>query len=245
MTSDSRIKVVHMHKMDGISGSENHLRCLLSRLDQKRYLPTFLMLTSGKGADVSFMQELEDAGITVVTMPIAGDLDPVVLVKLVRWLRAERPMILHTHLIHGDFYGALAACLARVPILISTKHNDDEFRTRWGVRILERLLASRAVRIITISDWLRSFVTQMMPAAAGKIVTVHYGYDPSAPSTLTAEQVLGRFHIPPGAPLILSVGRLVRQKGQSDLLQAFSQVLTAVQEHERIFGSQPKGMWVP
>jgi len=59
--------------------------------------------------------------------------DPLLLVRLARTLRAD---VVHTHLVHADFYGGVAATL-RGARLVSTKHNDDPFRT-GPFRFVER-----------------------------------------------------------------------------------------------------------
>ena len=66
-----------------------------------------------------------------------------------------RPDLVHTHLVHADVYGALAAAGGRA-VLVSTKHNDDPFRSGTG-RYLERLLTRRAARVICITEALARF----------------------------------------------------------------------------------------
>ena len=41
-------------------------------------------------------------------------------------VRAERPDLLHTHMVHGDVYGAIAANTLRLPF-VSSRHNDDRY----------------------------------------------------------------------------------------------------------------------
>src|SRR4029079_3478640 len=62
--------------------------------------------------------------VPAVRIPSAHDLDPLLLARLVRSLRSD---VVHTHLVHADVYGGVAAKL-RGARLVSTKHNHDPFR---------------------------------------------------------------------------------------------------------------------
>src|SRR4029078_8107396 len=63
--------------------------------------------------------------VPAIRIPPARDLDPVLLARVAKSARAD---IVHTHLVHADVYGGVAARL-RGAKLVSTKHNDDPFRT--------------------------------------------------------------------------------------------------------------------
>jgi len=132
------------------------------------------------------------------------DLDPLLLLRLVRTLRAD---VVHTHLVHADVYGGLAATLRRTQ-LVSTKHNDDPFRT-GPFRFVERGLAKLADRVVTITESLRRFTIDQVGVPAGKVETIHYGLDgvPEAWGENRPDRV------PEGARVLLAVARLTRQKG--------------------------------
>jgi glycosyltransferase involved in cell wall biosynthesis len=134
-------------------------------------------------------------------------------------VRSERPDLLHTHMVHGDVYGSIAANALRIPF-VSSRHNDDRYLL-GPFRYIDRAFMRRARRLIAISDSVRRFL-----AAAGlpdsKLITIHYGLDelPSAASELTPEQA----GIAPDAALVLAIGRLIEQKDHATLLRAFARV---------------------
>jgi glycosyltransferase involved in cell wall biosynthesis len=219
--------VCHIFKITGISGSESHLLALASHLDCRRYRLTFCLLVEHEPDLSDYVAALEAVGVEVVRFPIRADLDPLVLWRLVRFLRARKPDVVHAHLIHGDLYGTLAARLTRVPYVISTKHNDDAFRQRGFYAWLDRTAAHCQDRIITISHHLKRFHVDVEGLPADRIVTIHYGLDPSAFLQGVGEDVDVRaeLDVPTDTPLAGVVGRLTEQKGHAYLLEAFAAVV--------------------
>lgn len=204
------MKVAHVHRMRGIGGSERHVLTLLPALAARGIEPVFVGLDDPAWDPADFYDALT---VPAVRIPAPRDLDPLLLSRLVRGLRAD---VVHTHLVHADLYGGLAAKL-RGTTLVSTKHNDDPFRT--GVfRFAERGLARLADRVIAISDSLRRFTVDQVGVPAEKVETIHYGLDepPRAWGTNPPDAV------PENARVVLSTSRLTRQKGIDVAVEALS-----------------------
>jgi len=226
------MRICHVFKITGVSGSENHLLALASHLDRSRYRLTFCLLVE-RGPDLSaYVVALEAVGVEVVRFPIRADLDPLLLWRLARFLRAAKPDIVHAHLIHGDLYGTLAARLAGVPVVVSTKHNDDAFRRSRFYAWLSRQVARRQDRIIAISNHLARFAVEVEGLDADRITTIHYGLDGAAFRARVRDVagVRAEFDIPAAAPLAGVVARLDPQKGHAYLLRAWRQVTAALPE---------------
>jgi len=134
-------------------------------------------------------------------------------VRLARTLRAD---IVHTHLVHADVYGGLAARL-RGTRLVSTKHNDDPFRV-GPFRFVERGLSRLTDRIVTITDALHRFTVDRVGVPADKVETIHYGLDdvPDAWGVNPPDDV------PEGARVLLAVARLTDQKGIDVAIRALA-----------------------
>ena len=195
------MNVVHVHRMRGIGGSERHLLALLPALSERGIDATFIGLDDPAWDPADFYAALR---VPALRLRAPRDLDPLLLVRLVRALDAD---IVHTHLAHADLYGGLAASLRRER-LVSTKHNDDPFRT-GAFRFVERALARRADRIVAISDSLSRFTVERVGVPAAKVETIHYGMDelPAAWGTNPPDPV------PADARILLDVARLSAQKG--------------------------------
>jgi len=211
------VRVVHVHRIRGISGSERHLLTLLPALAGLGIEPVFLGLDDPASEPEPFYRELD---VERVRVPCPRDLDPALAWRVRRELRRLRPNVVHTHLVHADVYGALGA--GRVP-LVSTKHNDDRFRL-GPFRYVERGLAWRASRVIAITEALRRFCVDRVGLPGGKIEVVHYGLNAlPAPWGESAE-----VPIPEGGRVLLCVARLTEQKGIDVAVRA----LATIREHE-------------
>src|SRR5262245_24152021 len=207
------MRVVHVHRMRGIGGSERHLLTLLPALQKLGYDVQFVGLDDPDWDAEPFYAELaRGAGagtppVSVTHLPSPRDLDPALLHSLRQELLALDPDLVHTHLVHADVYGALSVLGSRAA-LVSTKHNDDRFRT-GPFRYVEQALSHRAARIITITGALRRFTVDQVGLPPEKVEVVHYGLDALPEPWGTDSDV----ELPPGARVLLCVARLVPQKG--------------------------------
>jgi glycosyltransferase involved in cell wall biosynthesis len=194
------MRVAHVHRIRGIGGSERHLLTLLPGLAELDVEPVLVGLDDPAWDAEPFYADLT---VPALRLPAPRDLDPLLLVRLARALRSIGPDVVHTHLVHADVYGAVACGRAR---LVSTKHNDDRFRL-GAFRYVERLLATRAARVIAITEALRRFTVERVGLPAGKVTTIHYGLDELPRAWGQTDLAL------PQGKIVLAIARLVPQKG--------------------------------
>jgi glycosyltransferase involved in cell wall biosynthesis len=202
------LKVAHVHRIRGIGGSERHLLALLPALAELGAEPVLVGLDDPRGEPEPFYRALR---VPSVRLSNPRDLDPLLLGRLVRALRAD---VVHTHLVHADAYGGLAARL-RGALLVSTKHNDDPFRA-GAFRYVERGLTRLAARVVTITESLRRFNVERVGLPEQKLEVIHYGLD--APPEPWGENPPDP--VPRDANVLLAVARLVPQKGIDVALRA-------------------------
>ncbi len=212
------MRVVHLHRIRGIGGSERHLLTLLPALRALGHEAIMLGLddddddddddvaaTGGESDIEPFYEALDRSGVPYRRVGCPRDLAPGLVRRLRRELAGLEPEIVHTHLVHADLYGALAAGKA---LVVSTKHNDDRFRA-GPFRFVERRLARRAAAVIAITHALKRFYVERVGLREGQIEVVHYGLDePPAPWG----PALG-LPIEPDVRLLLAVCRREPQKG--------------------------------
>jgi glycosyltransferase involved in cell wall biosynthesis len=212
------VKVLHATKVQGIGGAEQHLLALLPALRERGIDARFLSLDAGGDAE-RFHRALDAREVPWRRVQCGLDVSPRLAASVRSAVRAERPDLLHTHMVHADVYGSIAAHTLGVPF-VSTRHNDDRYLL-GPFRYVDRTFMSGVAAIVAISDAVREFhVRAGLPAQ--KLVTIHYGLDelPSAPSELTPDSA----GIPTDAPLVLAIGRLIEQKDHATLLDAFARV---------------------
>ncbi|HEX6662184.1 MAG TPA: glycosyltransferase family 4 protein, partial [Gaiellaceae bacterium] len=199
------MKVLHIHRIGGIGGSERHLLTLLPALAERGVDVSFLGLDDPARSPDPFYEAL---GVPFERLPAPRDIDPKLALQVRRLTR--RADIVHTHLVHADVYGALGARR-----LVSTKHNDDPFRA-GAFRYVERVLARRASRVIAITAALARFQVERVGLPASKVEVVHYGLDDLPP----AWGENGPDALSEDAQILLAVCRLEPQKGIDVALQA-------------------------
>jgi glycosyltransferase involved in cell wall biosynthesis len=202
-------RVLHVVKVAGISGAENHLLLLLPALRERGWDVAAVMLHDGEPGAEDFAARLEADGVPVERVGLPRAFDPRAFTRILRRARRGRPDVLHTHLVHADFHGLPAGRLARVPVLVSTKHGFNAFRDRKAFAIADRTVASLADVHVAISAGLARYLAESEGFDAASFEVVHYGIEARAePPPL------------PGAPRLAIVGRLIPIKGHDVLLRA-------------------------
>jgi glycosyltransferase involved in cell wall biosynthesis len=203
------VKVLHVHRIGGIGGSERHLLTLLPALAERGVDVRFLGLDDPSRAPDPFYEALT---VPYERLVAPRDVDPALALRVGRAARSAD--LVHTHLVHADVYGALGARR-----LVSTKHNDDPFRA-GAFRFVERALARRASRVIAITQALARFQVERVGLPADKVEVIHYGLDdlPQAWGTNPPDPV------PADAPVLLCVCRLEPQKGVDVAIRALADI---------------------
>ncbi|HKC21784.1 MAG TPA: glycosyltransferase family 4 protein [Gaiellaceae bacterium] len=216
------MRVLHVHRIGGIGGSERHLLTLLPALAERGIDVRFLGLDDPARAPDPFYDALT---VPYERLRAPRDVDPALAVLVRRAVREAD--LVHTHLVHADVYGALGARR-----LVSTKHNDDPFRAR-AFRYVERALARRAARIIAITQALARFQIERVGLPADKVEVIHYGLDDLPPAWGTNPPDT----VPPEARVLLCVCRLEPQKGVDVAIRALEQIPDA---HLVVLGEGPQ-----
>lgn len=217
-------RVIHLIKATGIAGAERHLLDLLPQLRARGCDAHLWVLTEPRRPVVEFLDEARARGIPTESLTIRADLDLALLVRLVRRFRQTRPDMVHTHLVHADVLGGLAAHWAGVHAVVTTRHNDDAFRRLLPFRALNGWLWRRVDAGIAVSSSVERFSREIEFARA-PIQVIHHGVASVARSDRgNARDALG---IPSDAVVIGLACRLTKQKGVTHALQAFAMVSAA------------------
>lgn len=189
-------------------------------------------------APEAFEPELTELGIPLHSLNMRpGAPDPRALWRLAAIVRAWRPEILHSHMIHANLLGRLVRLLVRVPVQISTAHNIDE-GGRWRERAY-RLTDPLATLTTNVSQAAVDRYVQVGAVPAAKIRYVPNGLEltpfTQAPvSRQSLRQALGLA----GQFVWLAVGRLAVQKDYPTMLRALAATLAGSPETRLLIASE-------
>ena len=98
--------------------------------------------------------------------------------ELVLSLRREHPTIVHTYLNTANVFGALAACIARVPIIITSRRDMGFFRSS-RIGQLEQLINRLSTSIVCVSQAVKEKAVIHENLDPAKAVVLHNGIDPT------------------------------------------------------------------
>ena len=220
---DAAVRILHIHKITGISGSERHLLSLLPALRERGVDARFLGLDVPGTDAARVLRGAGRRGRPVPACPLHVRREPS-HGRRRRQSRAPRragpaphPPRARGHL-RLDRFPTRQVCRSSPHVTTTTATCSAASATSTE--------CSRGGpgRIIAISDAVRGFLERAgLPRA--KLVTVHYGLDalPGAASEVTPAELGVR----PDAPLLLAIGRLIAQKDHATLLRAFAGVRAA------------------
>jgi glycosyltransferase involved in cell wall biosynthesis len=194
-------------------GAERALVQLVKGLDRNRWEPAVFCL-AGHGA---LADELLAAGTKVMCLGARHWSSIWVILRLARELRRFQPTIVQTFLFHANLAGRLAARSAGVDKVVAGIRVAEK-RSRiplWLDHWTNRLVTTN----ICVSQAVADFSITQAGLAPEKIVVIPNGVDvrkfaDAHPSDLRP------FGIPEGSPVLLTIGRLDRQKGLTDLIEA-------------------------
>jgi glycosyltransferase involved in cell wall biosynthesis len=215
----SPLRVLHIQKVKGVGGSENHLRTLLPALASRGVEVGMLVLTSGDWR--RFTDRLEAERVPFGIVPAGSDFDPRPSLAISRAIRSFAPDLVHTHLIHASVHGQLAARRAHVPA-VTTAHNVDTRLRRVPVLQVVQRAGRLATRTIAISRHVQEFLEELRIPRPGTVRVVPYGIDVEGrrldPGARAAAR--NRLELADDDVAVTAVARLIEGKGHEALLEA-------------------------
>lgn len=157
------------------------------------------------------------------------------IIQLRDYFREARPNIVHTHTSKAGVAGRVAAKLAGVPHVFHTVHGFPFHAGMfWGKRLIYQ----------QIEKWLARHTDVMLSQSAEDVVTaaelgikpgmgglVHIGngvdleeFNPAQYSSRQLLEIRARLGISEAMPVVAMIGRINREKGYHDLVEALQQV---------------------
>ena len=221
------IRVMNILARLNIGGPAIHVSLLTAKMCPPEYESVLVTGTiASEEGDMAYYAE--ERGVQPIYIPeLSRNLHPirdlVALWKLYRLMRQWQPHVVHTNTAKAGFVGRTAAWLARVPVIVHTFHGHvfhsyfGAFKTRLFL-YLERFAARLSDTIITLTDSLRrELADQYHITRKSHITVLPLGLDLSPFTEVQRHHGAFReaWQIPPDAPLIGIVGRLVPVKNHA------------------------------
>jgi colanic acid/amylovoran biosynthesis glycosyltransferase len=172
---------------------------------------------------LSLATKLSNPGVRGRLLPFAYLAEGALLGRRLVELRIDH---LHNHFAEGSAAAALyASTLTDVPYSF-TVHGPDEFDLERAARLGLATKAAAAKFVAAITEYARSQIYRWIDIEDWpKVQIVHCGVDPSFLATPTSE---------PGGNRLITVGRMVEQKGQMMLIEALARARDAGADFELV-----------
>jgi glycosyltransferase involved in cell wall biosynthesis len=138
----------------------------------------------------------------------------------------RRPDVVYAHfLVPAGAAGALAAALARAPLVVTAHGADVRNIGRLpGVGLLTRLVTGRAAAVVAVSAYLARELTARVPQAGGRVRVVDSGVDLARFRLADAAAARRRLGWEGEGPAFLFVGHLDERKNVLRLVEAFERL---------------------
>jgi len=217
-------RILYLDHAPIIGGAEVALLALMRTINRQRYIPLAAI-----GNNPKFRRQIESVAARTRTIPFAqiNVVHPAMPWRLGRSVQTVMALcrkwqvdLIHTNTLRAHIVGSLAAVLTHTP-LVWTLH-DNTFPPP-----LVRLLAAIPTRVIAVSGWLRDLYGPL--GLAHKTTVIYNGTDLTMPLSLDTV-IREELHIPPSAPLVVNVGRLVARKAPHLFVEAARLVSRLVPE---------------
>lgn len=231
------IRVLHVIDSLGNGGSEYQLTAMLLHSDRAQFEHHVCAL----GVADRFTPRLRAGGIVVHKFERQPRREPVgTLRQLQHLIRDLKPDVLHVSLYWSSVLGRTAAHFAHLPVvtsLVSTSYEpeqrlDNPHLTPAKVAVVRALDSITARRwgtwFVAVSEAVRASAIRRLHIPAERISVIARGIEierfaPAPPEHVTAARTVLGWH--DAYPVLLTVGRLVPQKGQRYAIEAMPRIL--------------------
>jgi glycosyltransferase involved in cell wall biosynthesis len=211
-----RKRVLHVIQNLNYGGMERLLADIVRHADRQRFESHVLVL--------QYLGRFAEGLKEFATLHVADPLPRWSMLwpaPLIRQIRGIAPDVVHMH--SGVWYKtSLAARRARVPLLIHTEHGRHHNES-WVAQFIDRLAARRTHVVVAVSDVLAKQLVDSIVSDAHRIRVVRNGVDTERYKPCCDNGALrAELELPPGTPIIGSVGRLEHIKGYDVMIEAIS-----------------------
>ncbi len=209
-------RIVHSEASLGWGGQEHRVYAELMGFKQRGH-PVWLMAP----AHANIFARCNQAGIGTMAIRPGKLRFPFEAMRLASWLKREKIDILNTHSSADGWLVGVAGRMAKVPLLIRSRHIDVSYPNRWLSRHAFTTLADH---VLTTSQKITAHFQENFQLANEHITTLPTGIDvqkfhPEGPKSEAITK-----HNPQNLPAVAMISVLRSWKGHDTFLEAISRL---------------------
>jgi len=216
-----------IHNLE-LAGAEVVVRDLVRGLTRREIECELYLLQS---TDSPMQRSLLAEGIKIHSPLHAPLYSPLHAVHLADHFRAGSYDVVHVHLFPAQLWVALAAKFSslKAPVVV-TEHSAYNYRRKRGYRLIDRWIYAQCRSIACVSEGTAEALVEWLPEVADKVRTCPNGIDVNVFAGMSAARKSDVYSLPESCPVILSIGRMMRQKDHATVIRALSRT-----EHAHLF----------
>jgi glycosyltransferase involved in cell wall biosynthesis len=210
LENPSQLRILQVISSSATSGAEKHVLHLSRRLQEKGHFVKVVCPHKGWLPTV-----LEDSEIACKISGMKGSGWYRTMLFLMHQARKHKVDVIHTHLTRAAYIGHAASILSRTPTVTSVHiANNDQIYKR---------LARGTNRLVAVSNFVRGML-HGKGVPDRYVDTVYNGTDFVDIARSDPAGVMDEFKIPSSRRLIGLVGRVCKEKGHLEMVQAMKEI---------------------
>jgi glycosyltransferase involved in cell wall biosynthesis len=229
-----KLKIIHIQVLPILSGVQNAMLDIITRLDANRYDITVLCQSEGDLTEVLREQSIKYILLPELRREINPFFDAIAFWKLYKLFKKQKYDIVHTHSSKPGIIGRLAAKAAGVKVIVHTVQGFafHEYSSKLSINLiglLERIAGWVSSRVIFVNHKDRMVAQQLRILPNKKMITIPNGIDLARFENSRNGNHIGEItHLlgtPVSGALIGMVARLWEQKAPQYFVQAIPPVV--------------------
>ena len=222
MIKNKKLKILFAIGRLSIGGAEKLLVKQLPVVSKEKFDPYLLTLFSEQKD--SFVSEIILNSDHWKKLDFRSLFDPISWFRVFNFLRKEKFDAVITSLFSANLIVRILSILLRIPVIISYEHNLYPNKHRWQIW-MDWLLAKWTDKIIVDSEAVRQFTAKQENIPIDKFLLMYIPPLLDMIGARNPDLVRKELGLPPSAKIILTVSRLVEEKGHRYLVDAAKKVL--------------------